>query len=94
MQLLLQHGANISALDGSHSTPLHLASQQGKAETVQHLIERGADVNARNASNWTPLHLVVSHESAIAVQQLLRHGADNAQDENQLTPLHMASSSE
>jgi ankyrin repeat protein len=31
-----------------HSTPLHLASQQGNAEVARILVEYGADVSAKN----------------------------------------------
>ncbi|KAH9044350.1 ankyrin repeat-containing domain protein [Lactarius pseudohatsudake] len=58
MKLLIQHGADVAARDNSNSTPLHLASFKGGAESVQLLIQHKADVNVRNKENLTPLHLV------------------------------------
>ncbi len=41
---LIDRGANVRALDDTHDTPLHLASNK---ETAQLLIDAGADVNAK-----------------------------------------------
>lgn len=57
VQVLLAHGADVTARDDTHSTPLHLASSRGTPEIVQLLIEHGADVNALNGNRKTPLHL-------------------------------------
>jgi ankyrin repeat protein len=56
-RLLVQHGADVNALDVDKSTPLHLASKGGHVEFAQVLIEHGADVNAEGNYKWTPLHL-------------------------------------
>ncbi|KAH9056537.1 hypothetical protein EDB87DRAFT_1687340 [Lactarius vividus] len=59
VKLLIEHGADVTTRDGSHRTPLHLASSWDdiygqylkpyknyiKAEIVQLLIEHGADVS-------------------------------------------------
>ena len=57
VQVLLEHGADITAQDDTQSTPLHLASSEGLVDIMQILLEHGADVNARNLSHRTPLDL-------------------------------------
>ena len=65
--LLINHRADVSAHDETHSTPLHLASLFGSAETVQVLIDHGAVVTVQDKNHWTPLHLVSSQVSTGAV---------------------------
>ena len=93
VRLLVDHGADVNALDCSHSTPLHLASLQGVLDAVQILIKHGADVNARNETNLTPLHGASLLGDVQIVQLLIDHGADvTAKDWNDQMPLHFASS--
>ena len=84
----------MTALDRTHSTPLHLASSKGSAETVNLLIQHGAHVNAQNESRSTPLHLAASSHLALEgtiVRLLLRHGANmDAKDGEGRTPLEIA----
>jgi ankyrin repeat protein len=60
VQLLIEHGADVTALDEAYFTALHLASSQGSAAVVQLLIEHGADVAAQDGNHRTPLHLASS----------------------------------
>ena len=93
VRLLVDHGADVNALDCSLSTPLHLASLQGVLDAVQILIKHGADVNARNETNFTPLHGASLLGDVQIVQLLIDHGADvTAKDWNDQMPLHFASS--
>ena len=93
VRLLVDYGADVNALDCSHSTPLHLASLRGVLEAVQFLIKHGADVNAQNETNSTPLHGASLLRDVQIVQLLIDHGADvTAKDWNHQTPLHFASS--
>ncbi|KAH8986029.1 ankyrin repeat-containing domain protein, partial [Lactarius akahatsu] len=48
--------------DQAHSTPLHLASSKGNAETVELLLKHGADVHAQDQDHSTPLHLAPSQD--------------------------------
>ena len=92
VQVLIEHGADVTALDNTRATPLHLASSGGSAETMRVLIKHGADVSARNGSRQTPLHLASSSGSTETAWLLLNHGVDvNAQDASHNTPLHLAS---
>jgi ankyrin repeat protein len=91
VQLFLNLGVDVNAQDGSHASPLHLASSAGNAETVQLLIRHGVDVNSRDGSDKTPLHLALSKGHDKTVQMLTELGADvNARDGSHQTPLHLA----
>jgi ankyrin repeat protein len=61
-------------MDEIKSTPLHLASSVGSAETVQLLIEHGAEVAAQDVNNRTPLHLASCRVSTKTMKLCDRHG--------------------
>ena len=68
IRVLLEHGADATALGGSQSTPLHLAlSIMAGSEIVRQLIEHNADINARDQSHSTPLHLASGQASSFLV---------------------------
>ena len=55
-QLLLNHGADIDAIDDEYrSTPLGVAARRGQVELVKLLLERGADPVAAGAPWATPI---------------------------------------
>jgi ankyrin repeat protein len=91
MQLLIEHGADVNARDGSQSTPLHLASSEKEADPLLMSIPAGlgVDVNAQDErTDENP------RRNAEIAQLLIEYGADvNARDGSQSTPLHLASSS-
>ena len=64
VRLLIEHGADVTAQDGSNMTPLHLASFSGTPGIVRLLLEHGACVTAQDKSCKTPLHLASSWVSA------------------------------
>lgn len=58
-ECLLEHGANISAVDNIGHTPIHLAFFFGHIGMIKLLIARGACTNTGFRSS-TPLHIAVS----------------------------------
>jgi ankyrin repeat protein len=90
VELLIEHGADVNTPNKENSAPLHLASYVVSAESVQSFIQHEADVTGQDNAD-----VVVGLWDARArtVEILIRHGADvHARDENNSTPLHLASS--
>ena len=54
IQLFLEHGADVDALDDTQSTPLHMASEYGNSEATQLLFECGASVHLQNNEGDSP----------------------------------------
>ncbi|WYZ41781.1 hypothetical protein EsH8_V_000676 [Colletotrichum jinshuiense] len=59
VQVLLDAGAEIDALNNAERTPLHWAAERGRWDVVELLVDRGADCRARSTdeSLQTPLQL-------------------------------------
>jgi ankyrin repeat protein len=98
VELLLDHGANVSEVDPTGKTPLHRcadirqAPQEPAAIMASLLLDRGADPNARSWDDVTPLHQAVRARNLAVVKVLLARGADpNARDKIRgSTPLRRA----
>lgn len=92
IRLLLKHGAAVNVQAGpDRYTPLHLAVEDGGADSALLLIEAGADLASVNRKLQTPLHLAALSQSIETVELLLAKGADpNASDADGRTPLHCA----
>ena len=92
-RFLLEHGANLTALNVDMETPLHLASERGRVEVANLLIERGADVSACMNGSWdTPLHVATCFGHVEVARLLIEHGADvTVNGDTGWTPLHVAS---
>ena len=102
-QTLLEHDADVKAVDDEGYTPLHWAAQTSKAEVVEALVEAGADVEAQSGKitfynlrdggdfeKLTPLHVAAMRCNLGGMSALLHQGADiNAVDEDLRTPLHL-----
>jgi ankyrin repeat protein len=95
---LVRAGADLDAVDGDGSTPLHAAcfySCQRAASTVQLLLSLGADPCIRNENGATPLHtavgLAASSTVGILIDAMQKFGVsiDMARADGQ-TALHAA----
>jgi ankyrin repeat protein len=71
-----------------HTTLLHAAAYDGKAEIAKLLLQLGADVNAREVNGRTPLHHAANNGHLDVIDVLVCHGTDiEAKDNGGMTPL-------
>ena len=92
VELLLEKGANVMAVETPRSTALHLAVIVGDVPIVEQILENGANImEARNGAGLTPLQVAAQYAKLEVVTALLEHGADAmARDNEGHTPLHLA----
>lgn len=78
-KLLLEHGAEPSALGNYNTTPLHRAAQGRRLEVARILLrDRRVDVSCTDAVNATPLHDAVLLEDEEMVKLLRSWTTDGA----------------
>ena len=90
--LLLDHGADINAINNDGRTPLSTnLKHYHQADVARLLIAKRANVNTRDKTGRTPLSFAVSFGDAAITELLLENGADpNIGDLDGLSPLHEA----
>lgn len=99
VKLLLDHEADVKAVDGDGVTALHLASDGTSVEVVEALLEANANPRARSTylneySDWSyshPLHWAAANGRDPIVRSLIAGGANiEAGNAWHRTPLHLA----
>ena len=56
LDLLMEHGARVNALDKFGCSPLHYAARFGRALLTKSLCEAGDHINHSNRNGWTVRH--------------------------------------
>ncbi|KAG7048379.1 ankyrin repeat protein [Colletotrichum scovillei] len=96
VELLLQHGANIKALNANSGgeTGLHLACTEGHIDVVDVFLSRCEApelVNAEDFEGYTPLYKTIFCQDLVIAIKLLEHGAQpNHVIRNKYTPLMLS----
>lgn len=86
LEMLLNKGGNIKALDRNKYSLLHYAAQEGRQEMVAYLLERRLDPKATSEGGDTPLHCV--GQGGKDVEFLRRNGyMGETQDSAQPRPM-------
>ena len=73
--LLLNAGANATAVTRYRVTPLSLACENGNAAIIEKLLAAGADANASSEDGQSALMTAALNGNVDAVKTLIRHGA-------------------
>jgi ankyrin repeat protein len=96
-QLLIDHGANVTAKNRRGAEPLHYASDSNtwnpaaQVATIECLARAGANPNSPDKSGVAPIHRAVRTRCAAAVRALLLAGGKpDLANKNGSTPLHLA----
>ena len=55
VDLLIAHGAKVTAKNNEKATALHMAAEEGCEDCVQSLLAAGADIDAQTKTGDTPL---------------------------------------
>lgn len=89
VELLIEHGADVNAVDIFDESPLAIACRYHQYGIAQFLLSHGADVNVHDYNGYTPLVRVCQEKEGIDVAKLLiEHGADvNCAIKGGYTPL-------
>ncbi|KAJ3031894.1 UNVERIFIED_CONTAM: hypothetical protein HDU68_010853 [Siphonaria sp. JEL0065] len=73
---LLEHGADVNAVDSNQSTALHVSASLGSVEMCEILLHHDARIEEVNSFGYTPLLAAVSSVKLETTTLLLEHGAN------------------
>jgi ankyrin repeat protein len=76
VQMLMERGADVNAIDDSGKTPAHMASATGCLDIVDMLHALGADLSAQDQDGASPLHMACRHGNLMVVERLLQIRSD------------------
>ena len=89
--LLLQHGADASAVDQSGRSALHIACTRGHEACTRLLLLHGTEASAVDDDEVSALHYACSGGHEACTRLLLQHGAETgAVEQGDFTALHCA----
>ncbi len=80
LELLLDHGADIEAVDDEGTTVLIAAADSGDKQSLEMLLARGANIHAVSTTLGTALSAAAYEGDEECLRVLLAHGGDPSQD--------------
>jgi ankyrin repeat protein len=75
VKALLEHGADVNAVQQDGFAPIHGAAQNGQEEMVLLLLSYGADIDARGANGQSALNIAEAEGHDVVAELLRRQGA-------------------
>ncbi|KAG8042002.1 hypothetical protein G9C98_007310 [Cotesia typhae] len=76
VEALLQHGANVNAVDKRLNTPLYYATTYSYGIIFKMLLANNANPNCINEEGLTPLVMAAINNDDFSINHLLKYGAD------------------
>lgn len=89
VKMLLEHGAEIDAINSEDRTALQKASIKGHKAVVAYLLDHGGDVRHADRDGVTSVHLAVQYGFMEIAQLLIDSGADLHCRSNGWAPIHL-----
>ena len=74
IDLLLEHGADVHAVEEDKKCALHFAAQNDDEDVMRKMIARGVSVEAEDKDGWTPLHEAAYYGSEDVAEVLTENG--------------------
>lgn len=76
LKLLVEHDANVHAVDQESMNALHYAARGGFADCVSYLSGLSIDINAKAVLDQTALSVAITNNQRECVKRLIEFGAD------------------
>ena len=73
VQLLVDAGANLRAVNAANDQPIHVAARNGNVEILKLLLDAGIEVNETNGTGETALMKAIDHDRVDIVRYLAEH---------------------
>ena len=92
LELAVENGADVNAVNSNDQRPIHIAAQAGSIEIIEFLVKNGADFNATDMYGDTILHYAAKHNKTTElVEYLTESGFDlMVKNKQKMTPLMKA----
>lgn len=91
LKYLVENGADVNSCTAENSTPLMIASLNGRYDAMKFLVENGASLDLQDKNGDTALHYAVRGNDLRAIHILEDLDAPKLFNKNRLTPLLFAS---
>ncbi len=91
IDLLIENGADVDAMNLSGTTPLMIAASSNQIQVVSRLLEKGAHVDASNNKGFTAIMATARNNATQSFLKLIEQGGNpNLKNDNEETALSIA----